>query len=191
MTLKTKRECGSCTMCCKTMGVIDMDPPKPIHTWCAHCDKGKGCRIYEDRPPSCRGFDCIWLQDEFGVMGPELRPDKTGVVLQPLINGAVVAHCDPSRPTAWRHPKLLPILKRLAAAGFPVSVEAGSRYWIITQKTEWEVPDYCKESQPNGMVYIRCPSEVKREIELYVRPECRDLRPIKVNLDGMLEYEGK
>ena len=72
------KKCGTCTMCCRIMGVADMEPePKPAHVWCKHCEIGKGCKIYESRPPSCREFNCMWLQDERDIFDDSQRPDKT------------------------------------------------------------------------------------------------------------------
>lgn len=173
-----KRQCGSCTQCCKAMTVGDLEPVKPMHTWCKHCDLGKGCRIYPDRPTSCKVFECLWLQDTQNILGDDLRPDKTGCVIQPLINGGTIVHCDPARPTAWRNPKLLNLLRKLAAAGYPVSVEAKNRHWIITGTSDWEVPAECKEILDNGVVLIRCPDDIEEQIGLFIRPECRDLGPV-------------
>lgn len=37
-----------------------------------------GCSIYEDRPTSCRAFECLWLMG-FGSEGH--RPDRSNLVL--------------------------------------------------------------------------------------------------------------
>lgn len=70
-----QRICGGCTACCKTHGVFQLskDPGK----WCFHCDIGKGCKIYSERPTSCQEFKCSWL---VGLGFPEYRPDKTRIV---------------------------------------------------------------------------------------------------------------
>jgi hypothetical protein len=47
---------------------------KPVGVLCEHCQPGVGCKIYEDRPPSCRGFECAWLTSE--MLPEEWRPDK-------------------------------------------------------------------------------------------------------------------
>lgn len=173
-----KRSCGACTQCCKLMGITDADPPSPPNVWCTHCNIGVGCRIYPQRPPSCRDFECLWLKDEQGVLSDALRPDRIGVVVCALINGSTIVKCDPARPTAWRHPELLEKLRLLAAAGYPVGVEAGRRYWIITATTEWEATDDCKTELPNGVISVSCPDDVAAKIGLYIRPECRDLGPV-------------
>lgn len=70
-----ERKCGGCTACCKTHPVIEIF--KPAHEWCLRCDRGKGCRIYQDRPGGCVGFKCQWL---LGEGSEDDRPDRTRIV---------------------------------------------------------------------------------------------------------------
>jgi hypothetical protein len=56
------RSCGGCTMCCKVLGITELQ--KPVGKWCKHCEIGYGCRIYETRPAECRTFHCAWLVDD-------------------------------------------------------------------------------------------------------------------------------
>lgn len=56
------RACGSCSLCCKVMGVPEV---KSRHDWCPHVDKGKGCKIYDARPDRCREFSCLWLTQSY------------------------------------------------------------------------------------------------------------------------------
>jgi Fe-S-cluster containining protein len=68
------RPCGPCTACCTALGVEEIH--KPNYAPCQHlCDKG--CGIYEDRPGSCRSFECWWRA---GMVGGE-RPDKSGIIV--------------------------------------------------------------------------------------------------------------
>lgn len=68
-----KRECGECTACCTTMIVPELN--KPAHVSCTHA-KG-GCEIYDGRPPTCAGWDCLWIKGHFRDRD---RPDKTKYV---------------------------------------------------------------------------------------------------------------
>lgn len=92
------RECGSCTLCCRIIGVNALN--KPANIWCEHCDPRSGCQIYEGRPEECRVFMCLWLSDE--RLGDWARPDKTHVVLTKTIKGSFQPVCDPNHPMAWR-----------------------------------------------------------------------------------------
>lgn len=71
------RECGPCTLCCTVFRVEELG--KPVHVPCSHVC-ASGCAIYAQRPLSCRDFTCGWLR---GVMRPEDRPDRVGVVFVP------------------------------------------------------------------------------------------------------------
>lgn len=72
----SNRECGECTACCFTHPVADLE--KPAGQLCQHCEVGRRCGIYTQRPPNCRDYQCQWLM---GVGSEECRPDRTGVVL--------------------------------------------------------------------------------------------------------------
>jgi hypothetical protein len=97
--------CGGCTLCCTLMKVKMDDigePDKPAFTKCRHECK-RGCGIYERRPDLCRGFMCMWLgsqQFEGLELPKELRPDRTGVVVEVNSAGNLIAHCQDNR--AWR-----------------------------------------------------------------------------------------
>lgn len=72
-----KRDCGNCRACCTTMGVPELE--KPHHERCrfvrdAPCS---GCSIYDQRPGTCRIWECAWLQDE---TPDDWRPDQIGFV---------------------------------------------------------------------------------------------------------------
>lgn len=68
-------QCGKCTACCTVIGVEELG--KPHHRPCPHVTED-GCAIYDHRPPSCRGFGCLWL-DTPGA-DESCRPDKLGIV---------------------------------------------------------------------------------------------------------------
>lgn len=74
------RTCGACTACCTVMGVHELAKARyeACENLCA-----RGCRIYADRPASCRTFECQWLRGLLEVDGsvdPDLRPDACGVI---------------------------------------------------------------------------------------------------------------
>jgi hypothetical protein len=124
--------CGSCTMCCKIMGVEEIS--KPVDTWCASCDKGQGCRVYDTRPTSCREFECVWLwtQKNAAAQGEEpmheaLRPDRSKVVIDFSTDlTTMVVHVDPAFPAAYREGPMGAFLRH-AADMHPVLVRIGSQ----------------------------------------------------------------
>ena len=101
--------CGACTLCCKLIAVPELE--KPVDTWCAHCDRaGGGCRVFgtPKRPKACGEWECVWLQSQSNSdpgkrLAPELRPDRTHVILTPGTDGGrtLVAHVDVIYPNAW------------------------------------------------------------------------------------------
>jgi hypothetical protein len=78
------RSCGECRACCVSLGFQaragESPFDKPAGEPCPHLmpPGAGGCRIYEERPPVCRRFQCGWLQ---AAHLPEaLRPDRCGVL---------------------------------------------------------------------------------------------------------------
>ena len=98
---ETKRECGGCTACCFTPGIVELG--KARDTLCAHALPGAGCMRYETRPEVCRGFSCFWMYEGNDapkgwprMLHDEERPDKVGVYFTP--NGPITVE---RRRVAW------------------------------------------------------------------------------------------
>jgi len=79
-------ECGECTLCCKLLNIKEVDS-KPGE-YCKHCDWGVGCKIYDQRPESCKIFECCWKQME--VAAEELRPDKCNMLFEKWSDKVIV-----------------------------------------------------------------------------------------------------
>jgi hypothetical protein len=126
------KSCGSCTKCCTVMGIAELK--KPAWEECPNVVKGIGCKIYADRPPSCRQFICGWLLDPY--MGPDLKPENCHVVFYQRSAQHIVATCDDAYPDAWRKPNVVEFLHRLAKANSPhrkvILMEKG-RTWYVTE----------------------------------------------------------
>ena len=109
----SQNHCGSCTLCCKVKSITELN--KPMYTWCGHCEKGKGCRIYgtPEKPPSCTEYNCLWystqaFEDPNRRLPQEYRPDRTKVVVDTpggLGYKAAVFWLDPSYPGAMQSPE--------------------------------------------------------------------------------------
>jgi hypothetical protein len=99
VVLAEGRSCDGCTMCCKLLSVDELE--KPRYEWCVHCEIGVGCKIYEERPLSCRHFYCGYvLHAEFGE---HWNPTKSKMVIAyESENNRIVVHVDPGRVGAWR-----------------------------------------------------------------------------------------
>lgn len=93
------RSCDGCTLCCKLLRIEALD--KPRSQWCAHCDVGVGCKIYEERPSECRTFDCGYLM--LTHIGDHWRPVNSKMVIALAIDAnRLTVFVDPDRPDAWR-----------------------------------------------------------------------------------------
>lgn len=113
----SQRRCGDCSLCCKVLGIPELAKPKDL--WCANFTAGTGCRIYPDRPPSCRDFVCRWLTD--ATMGPEWKPSTCKMVIDSR-PGLLVVHVDPSVTHPWIGQPYISVLKRLSAQGLDKGV---------------------------------------------------------------------
>lgn len=109
-----KRECGSCTLCCKVMSVPEIG--KAENAWCVHCLPSGGCKIYQDRPGECRTFNCGWLMDE--SLGEDWYPRKSKIVLT-MQAGHIIARVDPATPAAWRKSPYFEDLNRIMRKNLP------------------------------------------------------------------------
>ena len=126
------RSCGSCTLCCKMMEITEL--AKPVGSWCSHCAPGKGCKIYDDRPSSCRGFECAYLFTS--QVAEHWYPAKCKMVVT-LEGNRTLVRVDDARPGAWREEPYYSDLKGLAR-----SRGSAHQLLVLTQgRTVAIVPD--------------------------------------------------
>jgi hypothetical protein len=126
--IQTNHHCGTCTMCCKVLGVTELE--KPPQQWCTHCKIGQGCQVYADRPVSCVEFECVWLQRQ--DMPLELRPDKSRVVLMATMDGeCIVALVDPTYAGAADKGMMAVALKGMGRRGLPVIIAEGDKRRLL------------------------------------------------------------
>jgi len=109
--------CGSCTLCCKLLGVKELS--KPDGVWCKFCNKSGGspggCTIYANRPDSCQEFQCGYLINH---LPEEFRPDRVKMVITGTSEeiGAHIIHVDPNYPGAYREGNGKRLIEALLAA---------------------------------------------------------------------------
>lgn len=145
MSLMRSRVCGDCTLCCKLLHVKELK--KPSHTDCLYqIDETAcrpGCSIYNNRPQSCKDFECLWLQED--DMPADLRPDKSHVVLWVNETGEIlIASVDPKYPLAYREGEMGRLLQVMlqtpnakigvivGESRFPLSEEFVEYHWLTT-----------------------------------------------------------
>jgi hypothetical protein len=98
------KACGPCTACCALMAVEELN--KPAGKRCDHLTAA-GCGIYEERPQTCREFQCSWHLNDLdtlvlpGADVAEYRPDALGVMLTVV---------------SWQHPdskQIMPLVQAI------------------------------------------------------------------------------
>lgn len=122
------RSCGSCNLCCKLPRIEELE--KPAGAWCRNCAIGKGCKIYDTRPQSCRGFFCSWLTH--AAFDERWFPARAKLLVHPSQDGSWLnVLVDPARPDAWRQEPYYTEIKGWArngaAMGVRVIVAIGNR----------------------------------------------------------------
>jgi hypothetical protein len=91
---------------------------KPQGEWCANCEIGRGCKIYDARPSECRSFYCGYLT--WPRIGEHWYPALSKMVLVSELDGNRVAiHVDPARPDAWRAKPYYDEIKQMARLAAP------------------------------------------------------------------------
>ncbi|HJT42785.1 MAG TPA: hypothetical protein VJ750_04715 [Rhizomicrobium sp.] len=104
----SRRNCGTCTLCCKLLGVQEIR--KPAGMMCGQCVEGSGCRIYDSRPRQCRLFNCYFLTNP--RLREQWRPSKSRMVIVVSPDGLRLGvFVDPARPGAWRREPFYSTLK--------------------------------------------------------------------------------
>lgn len=85
-----ERTCGGCTACCTTISVSEIDKPaySPCRQLHAPFSASVGCRIYNRRPFSCSAWSCLWITSP--SMSDALRPDRCGVIFDPMLDVAAI-----------------------------------------------------------------------------------------------------
>ena len=106
------RSCTGCTMCCKLLGIKELE--KPQQNWCSQCNIGVGCKIYDSKPDECSTFFCGYLLNT--SIGEAWRPSHCRMVLNYEAHAnRIVIHVDSSRLDAWRREPYYSEIKGWAA----------------------------------------------------------------------------
>ena len=73
------RNCGTCTVCCKTLKIDAPELKKLADVLCEHCTLGHGCKSYANRPQVCKDWYCGWRK--IPQLTEHWRPDRCGVLV--------------------------------------------------------------------------------------------------------------
>lgn len=110
--LQQPRECGECTLCCKVLGVTELQ--KNPQVWCRYAGRGTGCEVYSHRPPTCVEFRCLWLD---GMGTPKQRPDKVHGVLSTTNGGEHVLLFEDQGYRGVARQMLADVIQQVTAGG--------------------------------------------------------------------------
>ena len=92
-----------------------------------------GCRIYPERPPACRRFQCAWLQAPNLPAG--LRPDRSGVLFcanENVLTAGAAVYAYEMRPGAADEPLPAWLIEELSAAATVFLVRADGRREVLS-----------------------------------------------------------
>jgi hypothetical protein len=85
------RECGECHECCAHIKVEEEPIAHEAHVDCPKLERGvderRVCGIYDERPATCRNFECLWLQ---GFEGNDYKPTRCGFIMRVSTTGHVI-----------------------------------------------------------------------------------------------------
>jgi hypothetical protein len=166
MTTNPDNRCGTCTACCRVFAIPEFD--KPAGKWCEHCAIGKGCKIYQERPERCVGFECLWLlADSRGQpLGPELRPDRCKVVFSPTTNEHVMTVITtPGMPDAWQSKTVRKLIDRLLGSGMSVAIgPPAARTQLVLKPDGTQQQVEMTEPDENGMMWSINAPPIRRTI---------------------------
>jgi len=127
----TDRSCGSCSLCCKLLGIESI--AKEPGRWCQHFKRGTGCGVYESRPGECAAFECQWIK--YDGWEAEWKPDKARFVMMTQDDGKrLKVVVDPDYPNAWQREPYYSRFKRMsqtATEGRRVFISIGLRQIVI------------------------------------------------------------
>lgn len=96
----TGRQCDGCTLCCKLLGIAEIEKPRGV--WCKKCEIDVGCTIHPSRPKPCRNFFCGYLTRP--ALGEHWRPSVSGMIVVWGLEerSRIAINVDPDRADAWR-----------------------------------------------------------------------------------------
>jgi len=134
------RSCEGCTLCCKLLSIEEIGKPRAV--WCPHCDKKRGCKIYEQRPEPCRSFYCGYRR--IPHLDARWKPSQAKLLINyETAHNRIALHVDPDRPDAWRIEPFYSTIKGWAATveaqGGTLVVWTGRNVTVVSPQHDWEL----------------------------------------------------
>jgi hypothetical protein len=143
-----KNMCSKCSLCCTMLEVPELN--KPIGQKCIY--NIDLCVIYDNRPDSCKKFECGWLKHNLNF---KLRPDKCHVIFEKIfINPIYIALVDPEYPDSWKDDMVFTLINEMIRTNYAVVIK------INNKLEKFFVPK--KQTKDNVLASIKLFSEIVR-----------------------------
>lgn len=156
------RSCEGCTMCCKLLWIEVLDKPRAV--WCGHCDKKRGCKIYDERPLVCRSFFCGWRR--IADLDERWKPSSAKFLINyEAAHKRIALHVDPDRFGVWKDEPYYSTIKQWArtaeAQGGSVVVWTGKNVTVVSPDADFDLGNL-REDQYILPVDRKVPGGVER-----------------------------
>lgn len=120
------RVCGPCRACCTVLAVPELS--KAADQPCPSAD-GFGCRVYAERPASCRAFECLWLSDRTDRFNNMDRPNESGLIFSVQYGtefGDIMTAYE-TRPGVRTDARAMKLLRRISRQALVMAVGQAGR----------------------------------------------------------------
>ncbi len=74
------RECGECTVCCRTPTIDTPELKKTPNQNCINLKSEGGCSLYPEWPPVCQKWYCAWRN--LSDLDDSWRPDRINILIE-------------------------------------------------------------------------------------------------------------
>lgn len=136
------RQCGTCSLCCRLLPVLDL---KVGFTKCPHSRHHAGgcCKIHATKPRACELWSCRWLVD------PECnlpRPDRAHYVIDVLPDEIEATDRDGNKQT-------VPVIQVWIDPAWPEAHrEPRLRAWLAEQASQTGMAAIVRSGKPDSLV---------------------------------------
>lgn len=134
-----EHSCGDCHVCCIHLPIPAGEVSTTIKPPGAICPRltREGCRDYDQRPATCRQFQCAWLVEPTWPMA--WRPERSRLLClrEDIDNGVSAALVYEIAPDALARPTTRPILEQLRESTAVVAVVNLQKQRKLLRGRQW------------------------------------------------------
>ncbi len=114
------KTCGECTLCCELLPIGEIN--KSPNTLCKDCTLNKGCNIYNNRPESCKNFNCSYLTSD--DMGESLKPNICNIIFEVVTDTIHLGLVHYNHLDAWKNKQVQDYVQTLNDKGISVIISS-------------------------------------------------------------------